>query len=155
MKGKSLVAVVGFLAAGFVTATVATWEGEMRTPYLDIGGVPTACFGDTKDVDMSRDYSAAECEQRLERQLIAHAEPVLACVPELKGRPYQLAASVSLAYNIGTGAFCKSTVAKHFRAARWREGCDGFPAWRFAGGREVRGLLNRRREEQALCRRGL
>lgn len=152
---KTLAGAIGFLAAGLATVTVAHWEGERRTPYLDVGGIPTVCFGDTKDVEMGRTYSAAECEERLERQLIAHAEPVLACVPQLRGRPYQTAAAVSLAYNIGTGAFCKSTLAGHFRAGRWREGCDGFLAWRYAGGREVQGLLNRRREERALCLRGL
>lgn len=152
---RTLAAVVGFLAAGIVTATVHTWEGRELTAYRDIAGYWTICDGDTSDVRPGQIATHAECDDRLERQLIAHAEPVLVCVPELAGRPYQLAASVSLAYNIGTGAFCRSTVAKHFRAGRWREGCNGFLAWRYAGGREVQGLLNRRREERALCLRGL
>jgi lysozyme len=56
------------------------------------------------------------------------------CVPGLKDRPNQLAASVSLAYNIGTAAFCRSTVARRFNADQWRAGCDAFLAWRYAGG---------------------
>jgi lysozyme len=58
-----------------------------------------------------------QCDARLEQQLIAHAKPVMQCVPGLKDRPNQLAASVSLAYNIGTAAFCRSTVARRFNAA--------------------------------------
>ena len=154
-SGKTIAGTIGIVAAAFATVSVVQWEGFSAVPYKDIANVNTVCFGDTKDVEMGRTYTAQECEERLERQLIAHAEPVLACVPQLRGRPYQTAAAVSLAYNIGTGAFCKSTVANHFRAGRWREGCEGFLAWRFAAGREVQGLLNRRREERALCLRGL
>lgn len=155
MSKKSLVSIVGFLAAGFATATVATWEGREYEAYRDVVGILTICDGDTANVKPGQVATDAECDERLERQLIAHAEPVMACVPQLKGRPYQTAASVSLAYNIGPRAFCRSTIANHFRAGRWKEGCDGFLAWRFAGGREVAGLANRRREERALCRRGL
>lgn len=133
-KGKTLVGVVGFLAAGLLTATVHTWEGRELSAYQDIAGYWTICDGDTSDVLPGQRATHAECDARLERQLIAHAEPVLACVPQLAGRPYQTAAAVSLAYNIGTGAFCKSTLAGHFRAGRWRQGCEGFLAWRYAGG---------------------
>jgi len=152
---KTLVGIVGFLAAALATATVHTWEGRELKAYRDVAGILTICDGDTSNVKAGQVATNAECDERLERQMIAHAEPVLTCVPQLRDRPYQLAASVSLAYNVGTGAFCKSTLASHFRAGRWREGCDGFLAWRFAGGREVQGLLNRRREERALCLRGL
>lgn len=123
--------------------------------YLDIVNVPTICDGDTKGVRMGMVETEAGCRDRLERQLIAHAAPVLKCVPGLKGRDNQLVASVSLAYNIGTSGFCRSTAARRFNAGNWRGGCDAFLMWDKAGGKVVRGLALRRARERALCLRGL
>lgn len=125
--------------------------------YADIVGVWTICDGDTKGVRRGMVETEAGCTARLERQLVAHAKPVLACVPAL-GRPErsdQLVASVSLAYNIGTSGFCRSTAARRFNAGHWREGCDAFLMWDKAGGRKVRGLTLRRERERALCLKGL
>jgi lysozyme len=125
--------------------------------YADIVGVWTICDGDTKGVRRGMVETEAGCTARLERQLVAHAKPVLACVPALgqTGRENQLVASVSLAYNIGTGGFCRSTAARRFNAGNWRGGCDAFLMWNKAGGRVVRGLALRRERERALCLKGL
>ena len=125
--------------------------------YADIVGVWTICDGDTKGVRAGMVETEAGCAERLERQLVAHAKPVLACVPALarKGRENQLVASVSLAYNIGTTGFCRSTAARRFNAGQWRGGCDAFMMWNKAGGREIRGLTVRRERERAICLKGL
>jgi lysozyme len=123
--------------------------------YLDIVDVPTICDGDTKGVRVGMVETEAGCTARLERQLIAHAAPVLKCVPGLKGRDNQLVASVSLAYNIGTSGFCRSTVARRFNAGNWRGGCDAMLMWNKAGGREIRGLTLRRQRERAICLKGI
>lgn len=154
-KAGGLIAVVGAAAAAILIPLVQRWEGTETVPYKDVVGIWTVCTGDTKDVIPGKVYTKAECEERLERQLIAHAKPVLQCVPGLKGRPNQLAASASLAYNIGPTAFCRSTAARRFNAGQWKAGCDAFLSWRYAGGREIRGLLNRRKAEREICLRGL
>lgn len=128
---------------------------EYRKAYADIVGVWTICDGDTKGVRPGMVETREGCTARLERQLVAHATPVLKCVPGLKGRDNQLVASVSLAYNIGTAGFCRSTVARRFNAGNWRGGCDAMLMWNKAGGREVRGLTLRRQRERALCLKGL
>jgi len=130
---------------------------EYRQAYADIVGVWTICDGDTRNVRPGMVETREGCTARLERQLVAHARPVLQCVPGLgsPGRENQLVASVSLAYNIGTGGFCRSTVARRFNAGNWRGGCDAMMMWNKAGGREVRGLTLRRQRERALCLRGL
>jgi lysozyme len=151
----ALAAIIGVAAAATLVPQVDRWEGNKPIPYRDVVGIWTVCRGDTQNVIPGQTQTKQQCDERFERQLIAHAEPVLACVPALKDRPDQLAASVSLAYNIGTAAFCGSTAAKRFRAGNWRGGCDAFLSWRFAGGREIKGLLNRRRAERQICLRGL
>lgn len=131
--------------------------------YQDVVGVWTICDGDTYDVKPGQVATEAECQERLERQLIAHAKPVLECVPGLSdpAREQQLVASVSLAYNIGTGykakdgtwrkGFCGSTAARRFNAGNWKGGCDAFLMWNKAGGRVIRGLQVRREREHARC----
>jgi lysozyme len=155
-KAKA-VGIIGAAALAISAPLVAKWEGKRNDPYRDIVGVPTVCYGDTRDVTMGKRVGDAECTDRLYRQLADHAAPIIKCVPALRqpGRTAQLAASVSLAYNIGTTGFCKSTAARRFNAGDWRGGCSAFYAWRFAGGREVKGLANRRRDEIAICLRGL
>lgn len=138
------------------TAVVRHVAGKQHLKaYLDIIHVPTICDGDTKDVKLGMTETPEGCARRLEAQLIAHAEPILRCVPALRGRTNQVVASVSLSYNIGAAGFCRSTAARHFNAGRWRQGCDAFLLWDKAGGRRVRGLTLRRQRERAICLKGL
>jgi lysozyme len=155
LASAALVSIVGAVAAGIILDVVPKYEGEVLEGYLDPIGIPTKCYGDTHDVVVGRRYTSEECLRSLETQIIAHAEPVLDCVPELAGHPEQLAASVSLAYNIGTGAFCRSTIAKKFRAGDWAGACAGFPAWNRAGGKVLKGLVRRRADEQRICETNL
>lgn len=150
-------AVGGGVAAGLAMAIalIKPWEGKANDPYLDIVKVPTVCYGHTGSVDMQRRYADAECDALLARDIDSHSAPILQCVPALADRPYQLAASASLAFNIGPRAFCNSTAARRFRADDWRGGCDAFLMWNKAGGRFVRGLDNRRRAERRVCVTGL
>ena len=151
-KGK-LIAIVGAAAAALLVPLVGQFEGKRNDPYKDIVGVITVCYGETR-VQMRR-YSDAECSQMLSDGLADFAKPVLARNPELAGRPNQLAAAVSLSYNIGPANYAKSTVARRFSAHDWRGGCDAFLAWDMAGGRHVAGLTRRRQAERSICLTGL
>lgn len=153
---KKLAAVVGVSAATLLLVTVPRHEGEVLATYIDPVGVATVCYGDT-DPNMAipgATYSRAECLQSLERQLVTHAEPVLETVPEVVASPEMTAAFVSLAYNIGAEAFRKSTVVRRFRSGDYAGACRAIEMWRFAGGRELPGLVRRRADERALCEKG-
>ncbi|UXO93947.1 lysozyme [Pseudanabaena phage Pan3] len=155
-KGRT-VALVGAAAAASIFAVVAQWEGKENVPYRDIVGVWTVCYGDTQNVTPGKRETDAQCAERLDRQVAAHARPVLDCTPALRdpARRNQLVAAVSLAYNVGPRAYCRSSVDRHFDAGRWKQGCDALLLWNRAGGREVRGLTNRRRAEREICLTGL
>lgn len=147
---------VGWAAAGAVAIAapfIAGWEGKRNDPYRDIVGVWTVCYGETR-ANMRR-YSDAECMEMLQRETGDFAEKVLQCTPSLQSRPYQLAAATSLAYNVGVGAYCRSTADRQFDAGDWRGGCDAILLWNKAGGRVVQGLVNRRKAERQLCLQGL
>lgn len=178
---KSLIGILGALAGlGVVTSTtleesgrsVAATRGadgsvaithirgpEYRRAYRDVVGVWTICDGLTRGVRAGQVETREGCARRLEAELVMTAEAMMACVPTLRepGRDYQRWAIVSLAYNAGTPAICRSTVAKRFRARDWRGGCDAFLMWVKAGRplRVVRGLQLRRQREREICLRGV
>jgi lysozyme len=132
---------------------IGPWEGRRNDPYTDIAGVRTVCFGETR-VEMRR-YTDAECLTMLNKAVEEFAGKILQCTPILANHPYQLAAATSLSYNIGIGAYCRSTAAKLFNSGDLRSGCNQFARWRKAGGVVVQGLVNRRKAETELCLTGL
>lgn len=155
---KTLASLVGACCAAILYATVPVHEGNILRGYLDPVGIPTKCMGDTTNVTVGQRYTEEECRESLETQLIAHAKPVLKCTPGLKDKTYQLAAAVSFAYNIGTGAYCRSDTAKRFNAGNYAGACKamnesdtGRPQWVTAKGKVLPGLVKRRAEERALC----
>lgn len=155
-KGVRATGAASAIAAAALIATpfIEAWEGTRTVPYRDIVGVWTVCTGETR-VAMRR-YSPAECRDLLRRAILSdYGTGVLAAVPALEDRPRPLAASISLAYNIGVPAFARSTAARRFNRGDWRGGCDAFLMWTRAGGRTVRGLVNRRRAERRLCLEGV
>jgi len=160
-KVGPLAGIVGALAATSLFVSIPEDEGTRYRAYRDIAGITTICQGDTNNVKMGLIETPEGCRVRLERQLVIHAKGVMACTPRLMegGRDYQRAAAVSLAYNIGVGAYCHSSVDRRFDVGDWVGGCNSFLAWNKArvNGvlRPVTGLVNRRNKERAICFRGL
>ena len=144
--GAAAIAAMLAVAAPFVGG----WEGKRNYPYNDIVGVLTVCYGETRGIE-SRFYSDDECYEMLNEAVGDYGTTVVERNPELRLYPHQWAAATSLAYNIGKSAYGRSTVARRFDAGRWRSACDNFLAWKYAGGRVVQGLVNRRQAERELC----
>jgi lysozyme len=141
---------------------------QYLTVYLDMVGVPTACDGITtingKPMPRGRTFTEAECTRLLELELVKHAQGVMSCSPGLalsEKRHVELLregprfAAVSLAYNVGIGAYCGSTARRRFNAGDYLGGCEAITWWNKAGGRVVRGLVNRRAKEAKVCREGI
>lgn len=155
----ALAITMGVAAAAITTPFVSNWESggqQYLVPYRDIVGVWTQCDGETLGVTAASPKETAEgCALKLDKRLAGFAQAVVACTPSLRGRDEAWAAATSLSYNIGTGAYCKSTVDRRFDTGDGRGACDAFLMWNKAGGREVAGLTNRRRAERALCLKGI
>lgn len=141
--------IIGGAALLLSVPFIAQWEGKRNDPYRDIVGVQTVCYGET-NVPMRR-YTNDECLAMLNRSVAGYESAVLRCTPILADRPAQLAAATSLAYNIGTGAYCRSTAARKFNQGDFLGACQQFKRWNKAGGRVVPGLTNRRNAEYNLC----
>lgn len=137
-------------------ALVGGWEGLRTVAYKDIVGVPTVCFGETRGVEMGDRYTVEECKVMLGQGLVEFETGMRRCLTkpdDIPAKPY--VAFLSLSYNIGTGAFCRSTVAKRINAGDIKGACNGIPAWNRAGGKVVQGLVNRRAEEKRICLEGV
>ena len=108
----------GALAAA-VVATVSGFEGLRLTAYPDPAsrGAPwTVCYGHTgPEVVPGYRASLAECRALLARDLDRAAVAVESCLVRSM-TDGQAAAFLSLAYNIGAAGFCRSSVARAFRA---------------------------------------
>lgn len=152
---KAAVALALAAAVAVATPLVGTLEGYSSKPYADklAGGLMTVCFGETR-VQM-RQYTRGECEAMLSDGVGEFAIGVAKRNPELVGHSQQWAAATSLSYNIGLAAYARSTVARRFSAGDWRGACDAFLSWSYAGGKQIKGLLNRRKAERDICLRGL
>lgn len=144
--------VAGSLAVGLVGA----WEGLRTTAYRDVVGIPTVCFGETRGVKMGDKYTVDECKAMLGDALAEFETGMRRCLTnpdKIPDKPY--VAFLSLSYNIGTGAFCKSTLVRKANAGDLKGACDAILSWNRAGGRVIQGLVNRRKDERKLCLEGL
>ena len=161
-KRASLTATVGAAAAAMLLQYVPQFEGMILRGYKDPIGIVTACAGHTKTAVFGKPYTLEECTKLLDDDLVEHAQGVLKCTPGLADKPYQLAAASSFAYNVGVGAYCRSTTAKRFNSGDFIGACralnqsDGGRAqWVYAGGKVLPGLVKRRKVEREICETSL
>ena len=59
-------------------------------------------------------------------------------------------ALVSFAFNVGLGSLQKSTLRMKYNRGEYTEAADEFLKWAKAGGKVLKGLLNRREDEKRL-----
>lgn len=126
-------------------------EGRRYIPYRDVAGVLTICDGHTgKDIIPGKRYTDAECDALLGKDLKrvkAQVDPLIkVSIPES-----ERAAFYSFAYNVGTGAFARSTLLKKLNAGDHAGACNELKRWTYAGGRQWKGLVTRREIEREVC----
>lgn len=157
VASAALIALLGLGAARLTLDEIARHEGYVPEAYRDPVGIWTKCFGDTQDVTPGAAYTFDECLRSLNGQVLAHATPLFRCIPSLADQPDTVkAAMVSMAYNIGTGAFCASSVARSANAGDWEGACRRMAhIYKTAGGKELPGLAQRRKGESELCLHGV
>jgi len=152
-------AAVMALAVGLV----GVWEGVRTTAYRDPIGIPTVCFGETRGVKMGDRYTMDECKAMLGTALAEFEAGMRRCLKAPDRIPDKsYVAFLSLSYNIGVGAFCKSSIRAY--ANRYADShnlsdlagaCNRILRYNKAGGRVLQGLVNRRKAEQKLCLAGV
>jgi GH24 family phage-related lysozyme (muramidase) len=97
-------------------------------------------------------WTREQCDMRFEQHLATFEAGVR---DGLAGKPAsqaQFDAMVCLAYNIGVGAFQRSTVLRKHNAGDFDGAAKAFLMWTKAGGKVLKGLVRRREAEAALYR---
>lgn len=127
---------------------IRTFEGCRLKAYLCPANVWTICWGSTRGVKQGDVRTQTQCDLLLASEAGGFMLRVLQLCPELAPYPGRLAAVTSFAYNLGLGALSASTLRRKIRRRDWAGAGAEFPKWRFAGGRELRGLVLRRAVER-------
>jgi len=145
------------------TALIKKYEGcaQLRKdglvqayPDPGTGGDPwTIGWGATgKGIGPGTVWTQGECDARLTRDLIRYADDVARALDGAPTSQAQFDAMVSFHYN--TGAIARATLTKKHVAGDFSGAAAEFKRWNRAGGRELRGLTRRRREEAKLYMSG-
>lgn len=136
-------------------AIIKKHEGLRLSSYLCPAGVPTIGYGGTRYPDGRKVILGEKLssEKEATQLLLATMAPFEAAVnkhlPNLN--QCQFDALVSFAYNVGTGAFIKSTLLKKAKVNPADPSIvDEFQKWVRGGGKVLPGLVTRRREEANL-----
>lgn len=130
---------------------IAVHEGYRETAYRPVpGDVPTIGFGTTKDVRIG---DRIDPVQALTRKLadVQQFEGALRQCVRVPLHQHEYDAFLSLAYNIGSGAFCGSTLVRLLNAGDYRGACDQILRWDRFQGKPLRGLTVRRQAEHKQC----
>lgn len=129
-----------------ITRLIKQFEGLRLEAYRCPAGVWTIGYGHTSGVHQGQMITEAEAERLLREDL----EPVIRALPGGLSEPRR-AALASLCFNIGVSAFMASTIRRLVCADPEdpRIGAE-FLRWKYSRGRELPGLLARRRAEAAL-----
>ena len=140
---------------------IQEFESFEANPYLDSARVCTIGYGSTyypngkkvtgKDKPITKEYA-----EIIQRHVIAtDFEPIVNDLLEqeitsgfITQNMYD--AILSLTYNIGVNGFKKSSVLRHLKNGDKLSAGNAFLLWNKAGGKVLKGLVNRRKKEREL-----
>lgn len=123
--------------------------------YLDVGGVPTIGYGSVHGVELGMRWTRKQAEEAL----LAEIESAAVTVNQLVTVPidqHQSDALISFVYNLGAGAFAKSTLLRKLNAGDYDGAEKEFERWVYATdsrtGKKAKwaGLVRRRKAEAAM-----
>lgn len=150
MKQRIGLAALTLSAAGLVG--IAVHEGFRSDAYIPVpGDVPTIGFGTTEGVKMGDKITPTVALQRKLTDVQQFEGALRQCV-RVQLHQHEYDAFVSLAYNIGSGAFCASTLVRLLNAGDYAGACDQILRWDKFQGRALPGLTARRQAEHRQCK---
>lgn len=128
-------------------------DGRVQAyPDPGSGGDPwTIGYGSTgPDIRRGTIWTKEQADKRFAEHVAEFAAGVRKMIGNAPTTDNQFSAMTSLAYNIGLGAFQKSSVLRKHRAGDYEGAARSFLLWNKAGGRVMRGLTRRRLAEADL-----
>jgi lysozyme len=129
---------------------IKKFEGVRFEAYDDGIGIATIGVGHTNGVQFGDRATTEEVDQWLREDLEDAENAVNLSLVGTDLTQNQFDALVSLAFNIGGGAFNKSTLVRKLKAGLMEDAADQFLVWNKAGGHVMKGLQNRRIAEREM-----
>ena len=136
---------------------IAGYEGYSATAYKDTGGISTVGFGHTgPEVKPGTRVTVVQALNTLGKDVGKTERALQSCLgDDVLLTQNEWDAYTSLAYNVGAGAVCKSSIPRKLRAGQYAAACKtilDFDRVR-VNGRLIKsqGLANRRRREYEKC----
>ena len=167
-KTKTAITVASATALALAVPAVKKYEGYWPTVKIDwigTGHPPTGGYGETEGVKLGETHDEKYWADRLQMRLRDEYDQQIGECIHVEVPDSVRAALISAAYNAGPSAVCRSPMVSKANLGRFREACTSFltrdatgnyTGWYIrAGGRVVKGLINRRAQERALCLSGL
>lgn len=148
-KTRITVAALAVSAAALVG--IATHEGYRGEAYKDAVGVTTIGYGETAGVKMGDKTTPERALVQLLTSTEKHADAIRSCI-KVPLYQHEFDAYVSLSYQIGAGAFCRSTLIKKLNKGDYTGACNELDKWVYAGGKVLPGLVKRREAEYKMCK---
>lgn len=134
---------------------IANWEGKRNSAYKDAVGLWTIGIGHL--IKKGEAFPKVMTDQQvydLFRKDVAGFENAVNNAVKVQITQNQFDALVSLAFNIGIGAFAGSSVVRNLNAKNYTEAANSFLKWNkgTVNGKlvEILGLTNRRKAERDL-----
>lgn len=120
-------------AAGLVGIAVDEGYSEKAYPDPVLGTkVPTIGFGTTGGVKMGDTTTPVKALQRKLQDVQGYENALKRCVT-VPLYQHEFDAYIDLSYNIGSTAFCSSTLVKRLNAGDYPGACNAILMWRKAG----------------------
>lgn len=133
---------------------LSSFEGCELAAYLCPAKVWTIGFGTTVYPGGMKVKKGDSCTLEQAKQFKAHDlkrfEKTVNDLVKVPLTQNRFDALVSLTYNIGPGAFKKSTLLKKLNAGDYQGAADQFTVWNKGGGKVLQGLVDRRAKEREL-----
>ena len=124
------------------------FEGCRLTAYPDTGGVWTIGYGHTHGVHRGMVCTQDQAQTWLEQDTQFAVDAVNRLV-QISLKQSEFDALVDFVFNLGVGAFARSTMLKDINAGNLAAAALQFPLWDRDAGRVLAGLLHRRLAEDA------
>ncbi|RBQ28390.1 lysozyme [Aliarcobacter vitoriensis] len=133
---------------------IKEFEGFSANAYLCPAKIPTIGYGNTfwedgRKVRIGEQISKNKAETLL-KQIVTKFEIGVSARVTIKINQNQFDALVSLAYNIGLGAFEDSTLLRQLNRGNFEGASNEFLRWNKSAGKPLLGLTRRREREKTL-----
>jgi lysozyme len=149
MFNRKHVATISLSATALVALLLH--EGYRENAYIPVAGdVPTIGFGTTAGVKLG-DRTSPEKALTVALRDVQRFEGSLKDCVTVPLHQHEYDAYISLSYNIGSNAFCRSTLVRKLNAEDYSGACREILRWDKFQGRTLAGLTKRRQEEHQKC----